>query len=120
VMETREISRAEWFAFFETFSKQHQGDKATVSVIGEEVGAQEAATDLPFIGISADDKGSDRHTVRILLGTEPGDHVEHMVAPVQRVYVKAGNSHGGDVLEIEEQDGPKTILQLRPTQALPE
>jgi hypothetical protein len=117
-METREISRAEWFSFFETFSKQHQGERATVSVIGEDVGAQEAAKDLPFIGISADDKGSDKHAARVLLGTETGDHVEHVVSPVQRVYLKAGDSRGGDVLEIEERDGPKTILQLTPTPAL--
>ena len=118
-METREISRAEWSAFFETFSRQHQGEKATVSVIGEEVGAQEAAKDLPFVGISADSKGSDSHAARILLGTATGDHVEHVVSPVQRVYLKTADAHGGDALEIEEEAGPKTILQLTPAPALP-
>jgi hypothetical protein len=117
-METREVSQAEWFPFFDMFSKQHRGEMATISVVGEEIGAQEAARDLPFIGIAADDKGSDSHAIRIQLGTEPDDHVEHMVSPIQRVYLKMGDVHVGDVLEIEEQDGPKTILQLRPTPAL--
>jgi len=117
-METREVPRAEWFAFFEAFSKQHRGEMATVSVVGEEIGAQEAAKDLPFVGITADDKGSDSHSLRIQLGTETGDHMEHVVSPVQRVYLKIGGVNGGDVLAVEEQGGPKTILELRPVPAL--
>jgi hypothetical protein len=116
--ETREIPRTEWFAFFETFSKQHRGEMATVLVIGEEIGAQEAAKDLPFVGISADDRGSDSPGVRVQVGTETEDHVEHAVPSASRVYLMTNGADGGDALEIEQEDGPKTMLQLKPIPAL--
>jgi hypothetical protein len=118
-METREIARSEWFGFFEAFTKQHQGETATVTVVGDDVGAQEAVTSLPFQGVSADQKGSDKGSIRIVLGTEPNDHVEHVVEPVTRIYIKTAGASTGDVVEFEEKDGPKTILQLQPTPALP-
>ena len=78
-MPTREIPRAEWNAFFETFSKQHEGWLATVEVLGEEIGAQEEAHELPLVGITADLKGSDADAVSIIVGKRAEDHITHTI-----------------------------------------
>ena len=38
-MPTREIPRDEWNAFFEMFSKQHEGWLVTVEVLGRDIGS---------------------------------------------------------------------------------
>jgi hypothetical protein len=118
-MATHEIAQSEWTAFLDAFSKEHQGLTATVLVVSPDVGAQEAAQGLPFVGISADRKGSAKDSITILLGTEADDHAEHRVASATHVWVKADGESPNDTLEIEAGDGSKTILQLHAVPDLP-
>lgn len=118
-MPTREIASQEWLAFCDEFSKNHPGTKATLQVIGSDVGAQEEAHELPFVGISADIKGSGRGSITILLGTEPNDHVERLIPDPKHVWLKTADDGQSDSIVIESSDGNKTILQLQPLSALP-
>lgn len=118
-MITREITAQEWRPFFDVFSKQHPGTTATVEVIGSDVGAQEEARKLPFVGISLDAKGSERGSITVMLGTEPDDHVEHLIEHPVHVWLLTGDDGESDALEIEAADSTKTIVQLQPLPALP-
>lgn len=113
-MATQEVTRNEWQSFLDRFSKQHQGEQATVQVIGEEVGAQTAVQSLPFVGISAEEAGSAKGSIVILMGDTAGDHVEHRVADPDHLWQRLTGDDGKDALEIEGADGAKTILQLVP------
>jgi hypothetical protein len=113
-METQEITRDEWEHFLDEFSKLHQGEKATVQVIDAEEGVQTEAQSLPFVGISAEVKGSEKGGIIVMLGTERDDHVEHQIRNVSHLWEKTS----GDALEIETTDGTKTILQLEPVALL--
>jgi len=117
-MATQEITRNEWQPFLDEFSRQHQGDRATVQIIGEETGVQTEAESLPFVGISAEDQGSEKGSIVLMLGTEADDHVEHRISDASHLWQKAADDHVGDALEIESTDGTKTILQLEPTPLL--
>lgn len=111
-MSTREIHRGDWQHFLDSFSKIHQGEMATLQIIGEDVGAQEEAHSLPFVGISADEEGSEKGSISIILGTEPDDHLDHRIVDPTRVWLKASGDPATDSLEVETSGGVKTILQL--------
>jgi hypothetical protein len=51
---TEHIEQAQWETFFDELSKTHHGFEARLEVMGHDFGDQEAATWLPFSGISYD------------------------------------------------------------------
>jgi len=113
-METQEITRGQWQRFLDDFSKQHQGDRATLQVIGDDVGVQTEAQSLPFVGISAEEAGSAKGAITVMLGTEAEDHIQHQIDAPSRLWQRATGDHAKDALEIEATNGTKTILQLEP------
>jgi hypothetical protein len=113
-METKEITRNVWRPFLDDFSRQHQGETATIHVIGEDVGAQYEAESLPFVGITSEDAGSEKGAIAIVLGTEPNDHIDHRISDPTHVRITSTRDRVKDTLEIEAADGTKTILQLQP------
>ena len=117
-METQEIAQGEWAQFLDEFSKQHQGENATVQVIGEDDGVQTEAQSMPFVGISSEEKGSEKGAFFVMLGTEADDHVEHEIRGVSHLWQKPSEGSFGAALEMETTDGIKTILQLEPTPLL--
>ncbi len=118
-MITREIAAPDWQAFADEFSKHHQGTVATVEVISPDLGAQEEARALPFVGISFDDRGSERGSITLLLGTDPDAHAEHRIEHPERIWLRTGGDGESDAIEIEAADNTKTILLLQPIPALP-
>ncbi|MCW3098361.1 MAG: hypothetical protein JWL77_3979 [Chthonomonadaceae bacterium] len=119
-MSTREIAPPEWRHFFDAFSRDHLSTTAVVQVISPDLGAQEEARKLPFVGVSFDPKGSAKGSIALTLGTDPEDHVEHRILNPVHVWLKTGDVGENDTLEIETADGFKTIVQLQPIPALPE
>ncbi|MBI2361520.1 MAG: DUF5335 family protein [Deltaproteobacteria bacterium] len=77
-MPTREIPRDEWVAFFDSFSRQHEGWLSTVEVRGAEMDAQVESREQPLIGVTADLKEDD-DVISILVGRSRDDHVAHMI-----------------------------------------
>ena len=118
-MPTQEIDAPKWGAFCDEFSRLHRGTTAFVEVIGDDIGAQEEARELPFVGISYDPKGSERGSISILLGTEPEDHEEHRIEHPKRVWLRIEGTEQKNAVDIEDADNIKTILQLKPIPALP-
>jgi hypothetical protein len=110
-MRTTEIPAREWTAFFDAFSRRHQGWLAKLSVLDPKLGAQVEAAELPLQGVVADPRGLG---IAISLGERPDD-MEHAVRHPRRVWVElAGERDEGEqALEIESADGTRAILEFR-------
>jgi Family of unknown function (DUF5335) len=112
--ENREIPRGEWERFFEGFSRRHQGWLATVEVLREKLGAQTEARELPLQGIFSEHAGG-RFT--ILLGGQPEEHLAHAVENPRRLWVEVTEGGAEAAIEVESEDGTKTILEFRSVMA---
>jgi hypothetical protein len=111
-MSTREVTRNEWTSFFDTFSKQHEGWLASLEILGDEVGAQQEAIELPFEGISLNAE-DEAESLIINFGKTVEDHVSHTVERPRHVWLKETAEGAHDSLEIEEEGNQKTLLRFR-------
>ena len=110
-MQTREIPREQWIRFFDDFSKNHEGWVVTLEVVSSDLGDQEEANGLPLVGISADVKARENR-VEIILGGRPDADVTRLINTPKRVWVKEPNIPGDEAIEVESEDGIKTILNF--------
>jgi hypothetical protein len=109
-MITSEIPREEWPNFLDSFSRMHEGWLVTLEVMGAELGDQQEARELPLRGVSAD--GGDG-LIEIMIGDGAAAHVTRSVARPARVLVAVGRAGAHGALEIESEDGTKTLLRFR-------
>jgi hypothetical protein len=116
-MKTTEVPARDWTAFFDSFSRRHEGWLVKLSVLDPKLGAQVEAVELPLRGIIAD---AHERGIAIQLGVRPDD-LEHSVRHPRRVWVElAGDRDEAEAaLEIESADGTRAILEFRCV-ALPE
>jgi hypothetical protein len=115
---TQEIPRDEWGPYFDEFSRNLGTVEATVEIEGRDLGAQIAADRLTLTGISYDHKDD---VVVIGLAARGGttEDYEHLVSQPQRIFV-ATSEAAEMALDIEDAEGHKTIVRLRPAPALTE
>ena len=111
-MLTREIPRKEWIKFLDDFSKQHQGWVVTVEVLSPEIGDQEEANGLPLVGISADAKGGESR-IEIMVAGRPEAHLTRIIDTPKRVWVKQAEEEAHEAVEVESEDGTRTILRFQ-------
>jgi hypothetical protein len=109
-MRTRLIPHAEWFTFFEGFTRRHPGSPATLRLLGPRIGAQVEARDLPLEGIVSDPLAT---SISIQLGGTPGRNVEHPVAQPIGVWLEMTDEGADAALGINSGDGTTTLLELR-------
>ena len=107
-MRTRLVPRAEWFDFFEAFTKQHARWVTTLWLLGPSIGAQVEARDLPLEGIVADPLA-----ISIYLGGMPGKNLEHPVATPISVWLEMPEEGALGALGINSADGTTTVLEFR-------
>lgn len=112
-MRTREIPRDEWVAFFDGFSRQHEGWLVTIEVLGSELGAQVEARELRLEGITADLKGGDEDTISIMVGETPDDHITHVITAPSHVHLEQTQEGANEALQIESGDRVTTLLRFR-------
>jgi hypothetical protein len=117
-MRTREVTRNEWTNFFAVFSKQHEGWIASLEILGDQVGAQAEAIELPFEGISVSAEHEPQSLI-INLGRTAEDHVSHTVERPRHVWLRQTEEGANDSLEIVEEGNQKTLLRFR-SPTLPE
>jgi Family of unknown function (DUF5335) len=86
-MSTREVTRNDWTNFFDVFSKQHEGWIASLEILGDQIGAQAEAVELPFEGISVSGEDEPQSLI-INLGRTAEDHVSHTVERPQHVWLR--------------------------------
>lgn len=111
-MPAQEIPREEWPAFFNMFSELHDGRPVTLELFSPEIGAQKIVRELALEGISTDVVETDNDTIEIMLGADMDDHITHLVEAPLMVWLE--QTHRGDdsALEIEAEDGAKTLLRF--------
>ena len=110
-MQTREIPREQWIRYFDDFSKNHEGWIVTLEVLGADIGDQEEANNLPLVGISADVKARENR-VEIIIGGRPDVDVTRFIERPKHIWVKEPRVPGDEAMEIESEDGIKTILNF--------
>ena len=110
-MQTRDIPREQWIRFFDDFSKNHEGWIVSLEVLGADIGDQEEANNLPLVGISADVKARENR-VEIIIGGRPDVDVTRFIERPKHVWVKEPRLPGDEAMEIESEDGIKTILNF--------
>jgi len=110
-MRNRLVPRAEWFSFFEGFTRRHPGWPTTVWLVGPRIGAQVEARDLPLEGIVSDRLATN---ISIHLGDSPGRNVEHAVSRPIAVWLERTDDGGDAALGINSADGTTTLVEFRP------
>jgi len=113
------IERSEWKNFLGEFSRRNQLRPTHLEVIGD-IGAQEEAVFLPFVGADFESKGSMKGSVEIALGGETAAderQLTHLITNVERIAPIVGVNGLEDGLGIEDRDGVKTLLRF---ETLPE
>ena len=106
--ETKQIPRARWEAWCDTFSSGNRGRMLRLEIVGGEVGAEAVAAATPLVAIDYDPAGQgDEMIVSYGEEADPSRHV--IAAPVA---LWQGQDENGAVfgLEIDNAGGQKTIV----------
>ena len=110
-MLTKEIPREQWVRFFNDFSKQHEGWVVTLEVFGYDIGDQEEATRLPFVGISANLKDGENR-IDIIVGDRLDAHVTRGIETPKHVWLKEPDEVAHETIAVETDDGRTTLLRF--------
>lgn len=111
-MRNRLIPRAEWFSFLKGFSRRHEDHPVTVQVLAPGLGSQVEARALPLEGIMAERRTNG--PISISIGRTPDRHVAHEVFDPSQIWIQVSEDGAEHALDIESQDGTRTIVQLEP------
>jgi hypothetical protein len=104
-----EIVKEDWALFFESLGKRRFEWITKVEVLNSEMGDQMLTDGLPLNGITVETRG-DRISIDISVGENTDAHQTHNILnPVRVAFLAADNEHG-DVIDIEEEDGTKTLI----------
>jgi hypothetical protein len=111
-MATKEIPPQQWESFFDMFSRKHQGWRVTVEVLGDEIGAELEAKEMPLEGITADTKDKN-HAISIILREKGAGHLTHIVSEPRYVRLKQAQDGADEALAIESLDRVTTLVRFR-------
>jgi hypothetical protein len=104
-----EIKKDDWPGFFNSLGRRRFEWITKIEVMNSEMGDQVLTDGLPLNGITVETNG-DRTTMDISVGENTDAHQTHNILNPKRVaFLKADENHG-DVIDIEEADGTKTLI----------
>ena len=110
-MKTRDIPRTEWAAFFDSFSRQHEGRRITLEVFGLDIGDQIEERELALEGVTAElAEAGDK--IEIMIGAKPDDHITHTITAPNLVSLEQTDEAADLVLAIKAADGTMTLLRF--------
>jgi hypothetical protein len=119
-----QIRTDDWQKYLNDFSRRNAGRTARLEVLSENLGVQgDDVEKLPLQGITLDKKSSLTASVEIMLGgggAADMRHLTHTVPQVRRIVAKFGPDAREDALEIESEDGARTLLVFETLPELPE
>ena len=118
-----QIRTDNWLTYLNDFSRRNVGRTARVEVLSENLGVQGEVEKLPLQGITFDKGGSLNSSLEIILGgggAADMRHSTHTVPQVRRIVAKFRSDAREDALEIESEDGARTILVFESLPELPE
>jgi len=106
-----EIRKLDWTGFFASLSKRRFEWLTKVEVLKSDLGDQVLTEGLPLNGITVEKRG-DNITIDISVGENTDSFFTHLIKdPASVEFVAAFGSHG-DIVNIEETDGTKTLIQF--------
>jgi hypothetical protein len=106
-----QITKDRWSDFFETLSKRRYEWRTRIEVLNADLGDQVLSDGLPFNGVTAE-SNQDRVSIQISVAKSPESHQSHSIEnPTRVAFLPASDSHG-DVIDIEEADGTKTLISF--------
>ena len=108
---TEEIPRERWVATLAAFTTENRGAHANLEILSGEFGRFVELEDQPFEGISADVKDNEA-AVWLSFGANADRHVTHSVQKVVVLHLLAASATHGAVIELQSEDGTRTLLQL--------
>jgi hypothetical protein len=104
-----EIKKENWTNFFDSLSRRRFEWKTKVEVLNSEIGDQVLTEGLPLNGFTVETNG-DRTSIDASVGENTNLHLTHNIQnPVRVAFLAADDDHG-DVIDIEEHDGTKTLI----------
>jgi hypothetical protein len=104
-----EIKKEDWPSFFDSLSKRRYEWKTRIEVLGNEMGDQVLTEGLPLNGFTVETKGA-LTTIDLSVGGATDVHQTHNIQNPTRVAFLAASGNHGDVIDIEEHDGTKTLI----------
>lgn len=108
-MATREVPKADWQPFAQGFSRLHDGWIISLQILEPDLGAQIELVNRPFRGLVYEPRDE---MLMILSSDRRGDHLCHQIMNPRRIFVE--EDCGEDrALEIESDDGTRTVVQFR-------
>ncbi len=111
-MQTREIPRDQWVAFFDGFSRQQQGWLVNVQVAQDGHQRQHEARDLPLESIATNLKDRE-DTISVILEQGQKQYITHSISGANRVLLEKTDQGADAGVEIDSADGNKTIVRFR-------
>lgn len=104
-----EIKKEKWAGFFDTLSKRRFEWITKVEVLGSEMGDQILTDGLPLNGVTVETRG-DLTMIDISVGENTESHQTHNIKNPSRIAFLAAADKYQDVINIEEDDGTKTLI----------
>ena len=106
-----ELKKEDWRTFFDNLSKRRYEWMTEVEILDPNAGDQILSNGLPFNGISIE-TAAGHSSIDISVGETAGHHQTHTIKDPTRVAFLDGDATHGDVVDIEEADGTKTLIRL--------
>ena len=114
-----EPQRQDWREFFDMVTKDHEGDAATMEIVGRDYGDQFEAEELPFAYLEYDDKGD---AVNVGVGGSSGRFpvvLRHIIEHPKAILADPLDPTTARAFDIVGSDGTSTIVTLHRRPALP-
>lgn len=111
-----DIRREEWNEFLADFTRANRGAHAELEVLGLGGGRYVPTEDRPFDGMAADLKGGE-NIVWMYFGQDPDDRLTHSIQQATAIRVRFPEGGSGYAVEVDAQDGTRTLLELSLPQA---
>lgn len=112
-MKTKEIAKEEWSAFFDSFSRRHQGRLVNLEIFGPEIGAQVEERQLALEGITDEWNETEGNTIMIMTGVKPDDHITHSISGPTAISLEQTDQGEDAALAIRGEDGTTALLTFR-------
>lgn len=109
-----EIPKDKWKLFCDEISRDRLDWETSVQVLNNGTGAQVLSAGLPLIGLSFDMEDG-KEKIELITGTGASIHQTHSIFDPRRVMLEAESERDGGVVDIEDDEGTKTLISfIRP------
>lgn len=109
-----EIPKEQWKLFCDELSRDRIDWETSVQILSKESGAQVLSAGLPLIGLYFDSEDG-KEKIELVTGTGASIHQTHSIFDPQKVILEAQSDRDGGILDIEDDEGTKTLISfIRP------